>query len=209
MLRPAGDVPAANPDDPLIQRHAPGHAVEQGGLARSVDPNDHHKGPRIDREAHALERPLLARRSREEGVAEPDQLEGRPVHAATGGRGEGRKARPSARGRTSAKSTNTAVTSLSAFASRPARSAAATRRRKTTVPTRTPVIWRAGPLRPTRASPTMRQASPTTTIPRPICTFANPWYCANSAPERAIRPLAITRPSVTMNPTSTPSARAI
>ena len=45
-------------------------------------------------------------------------------------------------------------------------------------------------------------------MPAPIDTLAKPWYCANSAPASATRPLASTRPSVAIHPVSSPSARA-
>jgi len=33
---------------------------------------------------------------------------------------------------------------------------------------------------PTSDSPMITLAIPSTTIPTPICTSANPWYCANA-----------------------------
>jgi len=77
-------------------------------------------------------------------------------------------------GATSAAKTNTAVTSFRSLGFNPQRRAIAMRSRKRMVPRITPATVNPRPVRPTRASPRIRLASPQTIIPIPICTSANP-----------------------------------
>jgi hypothetical protein len=55
----------------------------------------------------------------------------------------------------------------------------------------------------------MRQASAVTKVPIPICTLANPWYWANSAPDSPTSPFESVSPTRSMPPTLTPCARAM
>ena len=55
----------------------------------------------------------------------------------------------------------------------------------------------------------MTLASPHTTIPIPIPTSANPWYCASKAPDSATKPFEIAIPNTIMFPSFTPRARII
>ena len=91
-------------------------------------------------------------------------------------------------GRISATNTKAAVTSLRSFGLSPPLSAIATSRRKRTEPSTAPVMMNPSCRTPTSASPMMMLARPHTIIPIPICTSANPWYCASRAPATAMRP---------------------
>jgi hypothetical protein len=46
-------------------------------------------------------------------------------------------------------------------------------------------------------------------MPMPICTSANPWYCATRLPAAAVSELEIASPPTVSKPVSRPSARAI
>ena len=60
----------------------------------------------------------------------------------------------------------------------------ATSRRNSTEPITAPVIVSPSVRAPTSASPIITLARPHTTMPIPICTSANPWYCARNAPDK-------------------------
>ena len=91
-------------------------------------------------------------------------------------------------GTISTASTITAVASLSAFGSRPARIAAATTSRKTTAPLTAPAIQRPTVRLPVSTSPIMSVATPMTAVPVPIWMLAKPWNWAKVTPASAINP---------------------
>ena len=192
VLRPAGHVLSVEADRALVGVKMPATAPSRRGLPRAVGAQHDDEGAPLDGEVD----PLRARASRP--ASRSGRLWSRPDGSRARGQPRGTR-RARARAGTAAAprpearapaNTNTAVTSLSAFGSRPARIAPAMISRNSTAPSthrdqaRRDAVAAAGQR---LAQHHARQAGHDHA--QPIWMFAKPWYSANSAPASADEPV--------------------